>query len=137
MIAGKLDRRITIQYALLAVNSIGEHIKTWTTLTQAWASIEYSDSKETFDAAQIVAPNEVVFKLRYFSDINETMRIIYNQKQYDIKHIAEIGRRNGLKIIAICKDNTSAIVYPVPEYVYTADNSAITVDNDTITADQI
>lgn len=109
MQAGKLDRRIAIQTSTTTANSIGEWIPTWSTTLSLWASVDFTDSKENFEAQQLVAPNEVTFKTRYNATVTEKMRIIYAGYIYDIKHIAEINRREGLKIIALKKDNAAYV----------------------------
>ena len=109
MQSGKLDRRISIQSSTATPNSIGEYVATWTTVLNLWASVEYTDTREKYEGAELLAPNEVTFRTRYNSTINEKMRIIYNGKEYDILHIAEVNRREGLKIIARKKDNTDPV----------------------------
>jgi len=74
-----------------------------------WASIEYSDTREKYEASELVAPNELILRTRYNATITEKMRIIYAGHAYDILHIAEVNRRSGLKIIAKKKDNTSDV----------------------------
>jgi SPP1 family predicted phage head-tail adaptor len=110
MQSGKLDRRISFQSSTLVKNSIGEWIPTWTTVLNRWAAVEFTDTREKYEASELTAPGEVTFRTRYNATINEKMRIVYDGKSYDILHIAEINRREGLKIIALKKDNTSAVV---------------------------
>jgi head-tail adaptor len=43
--------------------------------------------------------------MRWRKDVNETMRINFENEYYDILLIQEIGRRRGLKLTIRKKDN--------------------------------
>lgn len=102
MRAGKLDRRIVIESFTTSQNGYGELIKSWSTLATVWAEVNPKSGREFFASNQRIAEFETVFRIRYRSDItiNEKYRISYGGKYYDIKHIAEVGRREGLDLLA-------------------------------------
>jgi len=100
MIAGKLDKRLTFQMSEPSKELTGEEINTWVDCFHAWANIDYKGGKEPYEADKKTAINEVTFKLRFRRGINEKMRILFNGEIYDILHIAEIQRRQGLEIKA-------------------------------------
>lgn len=89
MFIGKLDRRITIQSYTTAKNDYGEDIRTWSDYLTIWAGINFKRGNEVFEADQLTAVNEVKFVIRYNSNINETMRIVYESNNYDITFIEE------------------------------------------------
>jgi SPP1 family predicted phage head-tail adaptor len=100
-----LDRKIEIQSITPVKNNFGEEAITWTHFAYAWASVNYKGGREGFYARQVVATGEVVFKIRYIAGITETMKIIYDGKKFDIRNIAESGRRDMLEITATSHDN--------------------------------
>ena len=99
MRAGRLDRRITIEQPTAAVNTFGEPVQTWADLATVWASVRAKSGREFFAGGE-QATADTVFRIRYRSDVTRVMRISYGGAVYDITAIAEIGRREGLEIIA-------------------------------------
>lgn len=99
------DRRINILQAVTVTNEFGERAETYQLLKAVWANVNHKGGREGFYARQVVASGEVVFKIRYTTGINETMLINHDDKTYDITAIAEVGRRAGLEIVAVARDN--------------------------------
>lgn len=101
MEAGRLDRRVTIQQSqVTGHNSFNEPIRTWVDLATVWAQVTDVGGREYFAAAAVQAERTSRFLIRWRSDVTETMRISYGGKIYDIRSIAEVGRRVGLDIRA-------------------------------------
>jgi SPP1 family predicted phage head-tail adaptor len=117
MRAGRLDRRVILQRKTITVSSSGAEIETWNTLSTRWASVNAMNGDERFSAPQLVAKAQVEFQVRWSSDISDLSpqdRLVYpivpetspptptpNGSIYDIADVAEIGRREGFKIIAV------------------------------------
>lgn len=110
MRAGRLDRRITIQRKESEPSDSGEPIDTWETLATVWASMSPVRGDERFDAPQLIAGEQIEFRVRWSSilaGLNALDRIIYPTQNHphishihDILAVHEIGRREGLQIIA-------------------------------------
>lgn len=100
MRAGRLDRRIQIQTLTVTRDAHGGQLQTWTTLATVWAQVIPMRGKELFEAAQFQPGAEVKFVIRYRDDFDEKARIIYDGANFDIVHIAELGRQAGLEITA-------------------------------------
>ncbi len=100
MLAGKLDRFITIEQPTESITAQGEVTQAWATLASVWAQYQPLNSTERFagDAARGVFSAK--FNIRYRSDVTEKMRIYFNARRYRILGINEIGRREGLQIIS-------------------------------------
>ncbi len=105
-----LDRQIHIYNYTEVRNDYGEVRGTLTKFTTLMASVNYRGGREGFYARQVVATGNIVFKIRHYPGIKETMYIEYNGKMYDIRHIAEDGRRRFLEITAEMHDNMSVPV---------------------------
>lgn len=83
----RLNNRIEIQSYEEVENEAGEIIKQWKTYKKLWSqklrlrgSNSYTDNKEEIEYTYR-------FKIRYRTDINESMRVVYKGIIYDIKHI--------------------------------------------------
>jgi len=115
--AGRLDRRITIQRFTTTYSPSGEPIETWTDLvSRRWAEVRPVRGDERFSAPQLAAKEQVEFRIRWgaaVADVSPLDRIIYpavepaspaeeiaESRVYDILAVHEIGRRDGLRIIA-------------------------------------
>ena len=107
MFAGKLARRITLQRATTAQDpDTGEEVSTWATLATVYASWRRASARETLAAAGVSAAVSDVFEIRYdsaWSDLSPLDRLTYNGKTYNIVEVAEIGRREGLRIGATAR----------------------------------
>ncbi len=97
--AGQLDRRITIQSFSTTTDDFGEVVKSFTTLANVWAKVEEKRGDEGEDGNQLVATKRVEFFIRYRSDINEQMRITYNNETYKIEAILNADSRKAFQKI--------------------------------------
>lgn len=102
--AGRLDRRIAIQNPIELRNATGEKSITWPNGISVWAGVEPLNGREGLESDQITAMSMTKFYIRFISAISEKSRIVYNGKNYDIHSIRELGRREGLEIIAKVTD---------------------------------
>jgi SPP1 family predicted phage head-tail adaptor len=103
MRAGSLDRRVTILRRALTRNAYGEQEETYSTLDTVWAQKLDVAGREFLAARGTMAENSTRFRLRYRSDLVLTDRLSYNSVEYDIQQIAELGRQDGLEIIAVAR----------------------------------
>ena len=99
MMSGRLDRKIIIQQQTTTKNAYGETIISWSDLTPMWAEVKQQSAREAWEAGK-VSEIEMMFRIRYRSDIDNTMRIVYDGVNYDITGVRELGRRDGLEIQA-------------------------------------
>lgn len=102
MRAGRLDRRLTLQTRTLATaNAYGEKIASYSTLATVWGGKRDVSGREFFSAGQLHAEASTRFEIRYRSDLTAINRVVCDGITYDIAHIAEIGRNEGLELV--CK----------------------------------
>jgi len=98
---GKLDRRITIQQLTHGVGSVyGEPTQNWDDWATVWANVYYGGGREFEAARQLNAEISVQFQIRHIAGLLPTMRILYEDRYYDIERIDEVGRRNRWNIWA-------------------------------------
>jgi SPP1 family predicted phage head-tail adaptor len=118
MQGGRLDRRIDIERKTVTQSPSGQPIETWSKIVaRRAASVSPLRGDERFAADQYIARQQVEFRIRYSStvaDISPLDRIIYPPDEdspadspvatdvqiYDIMEVSEIGRREGLRILA-------------------------------------
>lgn len=98
--AGKFDRLITIEQRSASKNASGEDDYTWSTYASVWASKRDKSGTEYWESDQENAEVITEFIIRYNSGVKAEMRISYDSKVYDIVEILEIGRTEGMKIMA-------------------------------------
>lgn len=124
MRAGKLDRLIDIQRGAETQSPSGASVFTWSNLVARWpAGLERRrDPIETAQNLQVMASDQVEFRIRYSSevaDLSPLDRIIYPaltppatdpepRDIYNIISVSEIGRREGLRIVAWCHADATA-----------------------------
>jgi SPP1 family predicted phage head-tail adaptor len=103
--AGQLDRRITLQTFSETTDTFGQEVKTYSTLASVWANVKESIGKEGEDGDMIAATKKVEFIIRYRTDVNEQMRITYNNNTYKIQAIQSADARKAfLKIVCLWSD---------------------------------
>lgn len=112
MFAGRLDRYISIQSKIVTQSDSGEPAETWFTVdAMRPASVRPAAGAERFRQPSTVASEEVEFQIRWSANVaamSPQYRIIYpamsgepaERDIYDILAVHEIGRREGLQIIA-------------------------------------
>lgn len=94
MDSNKLVKFIELQYPTLAKNEIGEVIQTWVTKQYIWASIEPLTGREKFLAQQVYTDLTARIRVRYRSDINPTMRLLFGHRIFEINAVVNPGERN-------------------------------------------
>ena len=87
MYIGDLRHRITIQKFTIGVNENGFETEDWQDYKTVWASVSNLTGKEYYQAAAIQAEKTVKFKVRYFEDIDTSMRIVFKDSKYNINSI--------------------------------------------------
>lgn len=115
MRAGKLDRRVAVQRFTASSSPSGEVVETWATMggIARWASKTAVSGIERFGSQQLEAKEQVEFRLRWadeLADLQPVDRIIEPATDavdpiparsiYDIFAVLEIGRHEGLRVLA-------------------------------------
>jgi head-tail adaptor len=108
-----LDRKITVERRAASRDAYGQETETWTeVVARRSASIRPVTGEERFTSEQFISRQQVEFRVRWsqnLADLSPLDRIIYPPpggsppeafELYDIIAVHEIGRREGLRIIA-------------------------------------
>ena len=91
---GKMRHRIEIQRYSDIENEVGELTKGWSTYKYLWAEKKQLRGSNSFEGNKEGIEYTYRFKVRYREDLNESMRIVYKDIIYDIKHINPIQELN-------------------------------------------
>lgn len=94
MSIGELRYRITLQKLSSTTNDNGFEVENWIDIKIVWASVCNLYGKEYFEAAAAQAEKTVKFTIRFIDGIDETMRIMFKGKIYNITFIDNIKYRN-------------------------------------------
>lgn len=103
MKAGQLDRTIIVQRSTSTLNGYGEAAETWAPVATLRARLVTLSADELITGAGQEAASTVTFEARFADGITVSDRIDYAGATYDIKAVAEIGRRAGLTIRAVAR----------------------------------
>jgi SPP1 family predicted phage head-tail adaptor len=89
-VIGRLDRRITFQGPVFTRNEYNEpELTGWADVLTTWAHLMPSPGGETYLADQLTVVNTTSFMIRYRTDINEKMRVLFDERVYNIVSITE------------------------------------------------
>lgn len=98
---GHLDRRIELQRRVLTQDAQGQQVQSFETYATVWAEKRDIAGREYFAAEAVQSQVTTRFRIRWRSDVLATDRIAYDAKSYDLEQIAEIGRRDGIELLAV------------------------------------
>ena len=103
--AGQLDRRILIQRFSESTDGFGQEVKTYSGLAYVWANVKEKIGSEGEEGDMIASTKKVEFIIRYRTDVDEQMRILYNSNIYKIQTIQTADARKAfLKIVCLWSD---------------------------------
>ncbi|QGT99504.1 hypothetical protein SYNTR_0911 [Candidatus Syntrophocurvum alkaliphilum] len=91
---GELRHRITLQKPIITTNLNGFEEETLKDFKTVWAAVSNLRGREYYAAAAVQAENTVEFTIRYITGIDNSMRIIFKDKQYNIIAIDNIKYQN-------------------------------------------
>lgn len=94
MSIGELRHRITFQRLALVVNENGFEVETWQEYRTVWASVSNLSGREYYQAAAVQEEKTIKFLIRYIEDIDTLMKILFNDKQYNITSIDNMKYKN-------------------------------------------
>jgi SPP1 family predicted phage head-tail adaptor len=103
---GKRDVRIIIQSRTLTKNDFNEDIETWATFATVWSAWKDSQGVESYQADQLTVSRTSLVDIRYLEGVTEQMRIIRDDRYYEIVGIDRPDRKRSLILKAYILDET-------------------------------
>ncbi|WP_333861533.1 phage head closure protein [Clostridium sp.] len=90
----ELRHKITFQKLTTSTNENGFEEEIWEGYLTVWAGVSNLYGREYFEATAVQAEKTVKFIIRYSSSISTDMRILFEDKQYNITSIDNIKYGN-------------------------------------------
>ncbi|AKA72341.1 phage head closure protein [Clostridium scatologenes] len=90
----ELKHKITFQKLTTTTNENGFEVEVWEDYSTVWAVVSNLIGREYFAAAAVQAEKTVKFTIRYLQGITDDMRILFEDKQYNITFIDNIKYKN-------------------------------------------
>lgn len=103
MRAGELDRRITLQRAVMVPNSLNELVPQWADLATVFAQYLPISDGERIRAQQVGAFATARFRVRWSAltaGLTAKDRIVFEGQVFEIAGVKELQRRVGVEITA-------------------------------------
>ena len=90
---GDMRHRVTFQGLIKTPDGYKGNVKTWQDVITVWAQVIPITGREYFYAHQI--KNEITHRvrIRYRTDINVEMRVLFGERVFTIESIIDIGER--------------------------------------------
>ncbi len=102
-----MDRRIRLDQAQEVRSESGEKVRTWLPLLTTWAERKPLEGSEQFQGKQLAAKVDTRFRIRYRTGVTPGADLqladLSDGRIYDITSILEIGRREGLELLAFAR----------------------------------
>ena len=85
--AANLSRRVRLQKAVAAQDSLGESIRSWVDVAEVWVDIRYLNGKEYLAAQIEVSKASVSMRIRWRTDVDAGMRVLHGSDIYNIEAV--------------------------------------------------
>ncbi len=109
--AGKLRHRLTIQQRVESRDEIGGVAFNWSDLVTRFGSIVAAKGSEITSGDQQDGRQSSEIRIRYYDQLDSTMRIIHKTKIFNIVSIIDIDERNKVMTIAATQDTNKLITF--------------------------
>lgn len=104
MRAGRLDRLVTLQIKTVgAKDDYGEETQTWAD-HPVWAERRELRGDEKWTAQQVLGTRACTYRIYYRTDLTVEDRLVDGSDTYDIQAINDIGRREGLELVCVARN---------------------------------
>ena len=103
MSIGMLRHQVSLQSPTNTTDTGGGAVKTWTTLAKLWANIKPVSGSEKYRQGQVQETATHHVTIRYRSDIGTNYRLVYESRNFNIKHIRNIDERDRYMLL-VCNE---------------------------------
>jgi len=94
--SGKMNKRVVLESNTPAQDGYGEPIESWSTIATVWAEQLSAKGSERFRGEQNSGFEDIVWRIRYRTDVDNLDRLTYNGKTYDLLGAIEEGNKDSL-----------------------------------------
>lgn len=100
---GKLRHRAILQRKEITQDELKQQTETWVDFAYIWAAIQPLAGREYFSARQENAEVTTRITIRYLKDVKPDMRVMFNEKVYEILSVINQDERN-ISLVLMCKE---------------------------------
>ncbi len=101
--AGKYNRRVQFQSLTRIQDTTGAPVESWLTQFTTWARPKTINGRERWANERTAHTYSVAFEIRYRTDIDESMRALYNGRTLEVATIFDVDERRR-ELIVLCKE---------------------------------
>lgn len=101
MIAGKLDKRITLQYQTRVSDGAGGYTTTDTTVGPIWAEFVRPRVNTMQETGAVVSEMVREIRIRHRTDIKKGWKVLHGSRTFTVEHAFDEGRDST---IIICRE---------------------------------
>ncbi len=98
--AGELNRRITFQRKTITYDTFNQPIERWADVMTVWAGVITSGGREYYAAQKLNAETAAVFKVRYNTRIDASMRVRWGNRVFEIIAVNEVDGGREVMLIS-------------------------------------
>ncbi len=99
--SSKLRQRLTLQQEMRTSDEAGGYTRSWIDIADLWAEIIPMRGSEKVFGNQVQAAVTHKIKLRYREDVKPEMRLQYDNRVFNIRHVINISEMNEvLEVLA-------------------------------------
>lgn len=84
---GEMKHRIIFQKLLATINENGFEVERWQDYKTVWAKASNLSGREYYQAVAVQTEKTLIFLIRYLDGIDTSMRIQFENRQYNITFI--------------------------------------------------
>lgn len=98
--AGRFNQRVTLQAPVATLDELGQPVDGWTEVDTVWAEANPTRSQELSSGGSTDSQIDVVFRVRYRTDITAAMRVVWRSTPYALigDPVDVRGRREVLEL---------------------------------------
>ncbi len=96
---GQLNRKVDLYKIVKESTPTGGFTQSWVKVTTLWAKIKNASGTELLRADKLGATAYSDFTIRYRSNIDETMKLVYRGTDYQIRHINNVEEADKWMIV--------------------------------------
>jgi len=97
--AGRFRHRIALQRNTPTQADDGSRVDSWTTVATVWGEFLETRGREYLAAQEAHSEINAKIRIRYRSDVRVEWRAIFDDRTFDIQHVADLkGRRRELEL---------------------------------------
>lgn len=97
--AGELDQRVTIQSKVVARDSHGGEVITWSDVATVWMQVQPITGRDSIALRQAQADVSTRFRMRYRAGIDSTMRFVWRGQIFDIEPVPAHPRAPFVEVL--------------------------------------